>query len=55
MSKRALHARTLRLNGRLAPYGVSVDAVHRWGRTRCMGVREAVPYEVLPEQSPLRL
>ncbi len=55
VSKRALQARVMRLNGRLAPYGVSVDAVHRWGRTRYSGVREAVPYEVPPAQSPLRL
>lgn len=43
VSRRALQARVVRLNGRLAPYGCCVGAVYRWGRTRYTGVRDALP------------
>ncbi|MFF4058631.1 hypothetical protein ACFYZ8_22080 [Streptomyces sp. NPDC001668] len=38
MSRRALQARTARLNERLMPYGMSLDYTAQWGRTTFMGL-----------------
>ena len=40
MSRRALQARTARLNERLMAYGMSLDYTAQWGRTTFMGIVE---------------